>query len=128
MKLAEFLAQVRDRGEYYSQEEAEHVSTAVLRALAARIPPEEVDDLAAQLPAPLDDVLHHERGRPESLGREEFLQRVAEQTGARPRTAEWDASAVLSTVADAVPGGEVDHLLSQLPAGYADLFGRPGLS
>jgi uncharacterized protein (DUF2267 family) len=126
VQLAEFLAQVRDRGEYYSQEEAEQVSTAVLRVLAARITPEEAGDLAAQLPAPLDDVLHGEPGRPESLGREEFLRRVAEQTGTRPRTAEWDASAVLSTVADVVPGGEVDHLLSELPAGYAELFGRPG--
>ncbi|GHG99460.1 DUF2267 domain-containing protein [Streptomyces rubradiris] len=126
MKLVDFLAQVRDRGEYRSQEEAEHISTSVLRVLATRISPEEADDLAARLPAPLDDVLHVHPERPEALGREEFLRRVAEQTGARPRTAEWDAGAVLSTVADAVPGAEVDHLLSQLPAGYADLFGRPG--
>ncbi|MFF5536484.1 DUF2267 domain-containing protein [Streptomyces cinerochromogenes] len=128
MKLAEFLAQVRDRGEYRSQEEAEDISAAVLGVLAARITPEEAEDLAAQLPAPLDDVLHGEREGPRSLGREEFLRRVAQRTGARPRTAEWDASAVLSTVADAVSGDEVDHLLSQLPGSYADLFGRPELS
>ncbi|MFF5437799.1 DUF2267 domain-containing protein [Streptomyces achromogenes] len=126
MKLADFLDQVRDRGEYRSQEEAEHISTSVLRVLATRIPPEEADDLAALLPAPLDDVMHTHPEPPEALGREEFLRRVAAQTGARPRTAEWDAGAVLSTVADAVPGSEVDHLLSQLPTGYADLFGRPG--
>ncbi|MDN3258722.1 DUF2267 domain-containing protein [Streptomyces sp. CSDS2] len=126
MELVDFLAQVRDRGEYRSQEEAEHISTSVLRVLATRISPEEADDLAARLPAPLDDVLHAHPERPEALGREEFLRRVAEQTGARPRTAEWDAGAVLSTVADAVPGTEVDHLLSQLPTGYGDLFGRPG--
>jgi uncharacterized protein (DUF2267 family) len=128
VKLDEFLARVRDRGEYHSPEEAEHVSVAVLWALACRITPEEADDLAAQLPAPLDEALHLDRGRPEPFGREEFLRRVAQQTGARPRTAEWDASAVLSTVADAVSGGQVDHLLSQLPSRYADLFGRPGLS
>lgn len=128
MKLEEFLAQVRDRGEYAGQEEAERVSTAVLHVLATRITPEEADDLAAQLPAPLDDVLHRERRAPASLGLEEFLRRVAQHTGARPRTAEWDASAVLSTVADAVSGGQVDRLLSQLPTGYAELFGRPGLS
>ncbi|MEU3415056.1 MULTISPECIES: DUF2267 domain-containing protein [unclassified Streptomyces] len=127
MKLAEFLAQVRDRGEYRSQEEAEHISTSVLRVLAERIPPEEADDLAARLPAPLDDALHTHPDRPEALGCEEFLRRVAERTGARPRTAEWDAGAVLSTVADVVSGDEVDHLLSRLPSGYADLFGRPHL-
>ncbi|MGW4569004.1 DUF2267 domain-containing protein [Streptomyces sp. NPDC004561] len=128
MQLAEFLTRVRDRGEYRSQEEAEHVSTAVLWTLATRITPEEADDLAAHLPAPLDEALHLDRGCVESFGREEFLRRVAQQTGARPRTAEWDASAVLSTLADAVSGGQVSDLLSHLPTSYAELFGRPDLS
>jgi hypothetical protein len=35
---------------------------------------------------------------------------------------------VLSTLADAISGGELNQLLSQLPSGYATLFGRPGLS
>ncbi|ELS50901.1 DUF2267 domain-containing protein [Streptomyces viridochromogenes] len=128
MRLAEFLAQVHDRGEYRSQEEAEHVSTAALKVLGTRITAEEAEDLAAQLPAPLSDVLREGGGPAESFGCEEFLRRVAQHTGARPRTAEWDAGAVLSTVADAVSGGQVDHLLSQLPTEYAELFGRPGRS
>jgi hypothetical protein len=36
---------------------------------------------------------------------EEFCRRVAERTSARPRTAEWDASAVLWALADSVSGG-----------------------
>lgn len=125
MRLDEFLAEVRDRGEYRSQEEAEQVSSAVLWVLASRITPEEAADLAAQLPAPLDDALRLERGRPETFGHEEFLRRVARQTGARRATAEWDADAVLSTVADAVSDGELDHLLARLPSDYAEFFGRP---
>ncbi|MFI9251001.1 DUF2267 domain-containing protein [Streptomyces sp. NPDC053069] len=125
MRLEEFLAQVRDRGEYRSREEAEQVCEAVLWVLATRISPEEADELAARLPAPLDEALHLDRGRPESFDCDEFLRRVSVQTGARPRTAEWDADAVLSTVADAVPDLQLDHLLSQLPARYAEYFGRP---
>jgi uncharacterized protein (DUF2267 family) len=128
VQLAEFLTRVRDRGEYRSQEEAEHVSTAVLWTLATRITQEEADELAAQLPSPLDEALHLDRGCCESFDREEFLRRVAQQTGARPRTAEWDASAVLCTLADAVSGGQVDELLAQLPNSYAELFGRADLS
>ncbi|MFC5673660.1 DUF2267 domain-containing protein [Streptomyces incanus] len=128
MRLEEFLARVQDRGEYHNREETEHVSTAVLGVLASRVTPEEAADLAAQLPAPLDEALHLEPGGPDPFDREEFLSRVARQTGARPRTAEWDASAVLSTVADAASGRQVDHLLSQLPESYAELFGRPTLS
>lgn len=127
VRVDEFLAQVLDRGEYHSQEEAEQVTEAVLWVLASRIAPEEAGDLAAGLPAPLDDALRTERGRrPEPFDREEFLRRVAGRTGARPRTAEWDASAVLSTVADAVSEGQVGHLLEQLPPDWADLFGRTG--
>jgi uncharacterized protein (DUF2267 family) len=124
VQLEEFLAQVRDRGEYRSREEAEHVCEAVLWALATRIAPEEADELAARLPAPLDEALHLERGRPETFDCDEFLRRVSVQTGARPRTAEWDADAVLSTVADAVPDRQLEELLSRLPARYAEFFGR----
>ncbi|GGL86724.1 hypothetical protein GCM10010129_33120 [Streptomyces fumigatiscleroticus] len=125
MEADEFLARVRDRGEYYSRDEAEQVSTAVLWTLASRIGPEEAADLAGLLPAPVDDALRLERGRPETFDSEEFLRRVARQTGARPRTAEWDAGAVLSTVADVVPEARLDGLLDHLPSGYAELFGRP---
>lgn len=59
---------------------------------------------------------------------QDFCRRVAERTGAQPRTAEQDAGAALSTLAEAVSGGELNQLLSQMPSGYATLFGRPGLS
>ncbi len=125
VRLEEFLTLVRDRGEYHSDDEAEQVSTAVLRVVASRVPPEEAAALAADLPAPLDEALRLERGRPESFGREEFLRRVAQRTGARPRTAEWDAGAVLSTVAEAVPAARAESLRALLPEDCADLFGGP---
>ncbi|MET9773274.1 DUF2267 domain-containing protein [Streptomyces sp. NPDC006367] len=125
MRLDEFLTRVRDRGEYHSEQEAEQVSTAVLWVIASRIAPQEAAALAEHLPAPLDDALRLERGRPETFGREEFLRRLAQQTGARPRTAEWDAGAVLSTLAEAVPADRADDLRTALPADCADLFGGP---
>lgn len=124
----EFLAQVRDRGEYPSRQDAEQVATAVLEVRGERLIPGESEDLAAQLPGPLQHALTKQHDGAESFGVEEFCQRVAERTGSRPPTAEWDASAVLSTVADAVSGGELNQVLSQLPSGYAALFGKPGLS
>ena len=129
MNYDEFLAQVRDRGEYPNREEAEQVSTAVLEVLATRLTPGEAGDLAAQLPGPLPHALTGPRpGAAERFGVEEFCRRVAERTGGLPPTAEWDASAVLSTVADSVSGGELNHVISQLPSGYAPLFGKPELS
>jgi uncharacterized protein (DUF2267 family) len=129
MKYDQFVSVVRDRGEYGSAAEAATVAKSVLRVFAGRINSGEADDLAAQLPPPLDEALRSgSQERAESYGVEEFCRRIARRTGARPSTAEWDASAVLSTVGDAVSGGELNQLLSQLPAGYANLFGQVGLA
>ncbi|MHC3473180.1 DUF2267 domain-containing protein [Streptomyces sp. 7R007] len=129
MRYDEFLARVRELGEYADQDEAAQVTEAVLRVLARRISPQEADDLAAQLPGPLGQTLSEAKAeQAESFGTEEFCRRVAERTGARPRTAEWDASAVLTTVARTVSGGELNQILSQLPSGYATLFGRADLA
>ena len=129
MQHHEFLAHVRELGEYTSQDEAAKVTDAVLSVLAQRISPGEVDDLASQLPAPLGQALAQaKQAQAESFGIEEFYRRVAERTGARPRTAQWDASAVLTTLAGAVSGGELNQIISQLPSGYALLFGKADLA
>jgi uncharacterized protein (DUF2267 family) len=129
MRYDEFLHEVRELGEYADQDEAERVAHAVLGTLAPRLPAESVAHLAAQLPDPLSEPLR--RGgleEAESFGVEEYLDRVAAATGARPLTAEWDASATLTAVAENVSGGELDKLLSQLPSDFATLFGHPELS
>ncbi|MGW0205770.1 DUF2267 domain-containing protein [Streptomyces sp. NPDC003233] len=129
MRYDEFLARVRERGEYASQDEAAQVTEAVLSVLAQRISPGEIDDLASQLPGPLGPSLADaKQPRPERFGVEEFHRRVAERIGSRPRTAQWDAGAVLTTVADSVSGGELNQVFSQLPSSYAALFGRTDLA
>ncbi|MER6146077.1 DUF2267 domain-containing protein [Streptomyces sparsogenes] len=129
MRYEEFLARVRERGEYTDQDEAATITEAVLGVLAQRITPGEVDDLASQLPSPLgQNLADAKQQQAESFGIEEFYRRVAERIGARARTAEWDASAVLTTVADTVSGGELNHIISQLPSSYALLFGKPDLA
>jgi len=128
MKDHEFLARVRERGEYGAAAEAEQVTRVVLAVLARRLDGGEVRDLAAQLPADTATMLTAHAGAAESFGVQEFLRQVAEGVGATQRTAQWDASAVLSTVADAVSGGELNDVLSQLPSGFAALFGRPALA
>ncbi|MER6566111.1 DUF2267 domain-containing protein [Streptomyces sp. NPDC001093] len=129
MRYDEFLARVRERGEYDSQDEAAEVTEAVLGVLAQRIGPGEIDDLASQLPGPLGPGLADaKQGRPEGFGIEEFHRRVAERIGGRPGTARWDTGAVLTTVADSVSGGELNQVLSQLPSSYATLFGKAELA
>jgi uncharacterized protein (DUF2267 family) len=128
VKYDEFVAKVQERGEYADREEAERVTRLVLGVLAERLNPDEADDLAAQLPPAVATALTTGPHVPVAFGVHEFLGRVAAGAGATERTAEWDSSAVLCTVAEAVTGGEVNDVLTQLPSGYAVLFGRPGLS
>lgn len=128
MKYHEFLAVVRERGEYPNRAEAEQVARVVLGVLGARLDAGEARDLAAQLPTDLVEPLVRPGGPAERFGIEEFYRRVAAGTGATKRTAEWDASAVLSTVADAVSGGELNDVLTELPSGFAVLFGKPSLT
>jgi uncharacterized protein (DUF2267 family) len=80
------------------------------------------------LPTEAATILTENDGETESFGVREFLRRIGVETGATESTARWDASAVLSTVADAVSGGELNDVLTQLPSGYAVLFGKSALS
>ncbi|MEU0967040.1 DUF2267 domain-containing protein [Streptomyces sp. NPDC005917] len=129
MKYDEFLARVRDRGGYSSQDEAAKVTRDVLDILAQRISPGEVKDLASQLPGPLGRHLADAAPQQaESFGIHEFYRRVAQRTGNGPGSAERDAGAVLTTIADAVTGGELNQIISQLPSGYAALFGKADLA
>ncbi|MER6031100.1 DUF2267 domain-containing protein [Streptomyces sp. NPDC001851] len=63
-----------------------------------------------------------------SFGGQKFYRRVAERTGARPRTAEWDASAGLTPLVGAVSGGELNQILGQLPSNCAVLLGKADLA
>ncbi|MFB8246377.1 DUF2267 domain-containing protein [Streptomyces sp. NPDC055952] len=129
MQYDGFLARVRERGEYKDQGEAADITDAVLHVLAQRIGPGEVKDLVSQLPGPLGVALDQAAPQQaQSFGIEEFYRRVDERTPARPRTAQWDASAVLTTVADTVTGGELNQIISRLPSGYAVLFGKADLA
>lgn len=128
MRYDQFLAKVRERGEYADTDQAEQVTRAVLGVLARRLQPGEVADLAAQLPRQLIPALPTDHDQVETFGVTEFLRRIAPATGATERTAQWDASAVLCTLAEAVSGGEINDVLSQLPSGFATLFGKASLS
>lgn len=128
MKAHEFYARVRERGGYDTAEEAQRVTSAVLALLGQRLVGGESKDLAAQLPIELQPPLLDTGGSGEGFGVEEFLARAADALGTTEETARWDASAVLSTVAEAVTGGELNQVLTQLQPGYAALFGKPDLA
>ncbi|WP_153396281.1 DUF2267 domain-containing protein [Ornithinicoccus halotolerans] len=128
MRHDEFLATVRERGQYADRVEVERVTGAVLGLLGARLTPGEAEDLAAQLPEGTEDAVLAGPGSQGGLGVEEFVATLAQRLESTRETARWDASAVLSTVADSVTGGQLNQVLGQLQIGYAELFGKPDLA
>jgi uncharacterized protein (DUF2267 family) len=120
MDYAEFLALIEDQAGL-DTEEAEQALVATLTTLAERISEEEAEDLASQLPSELKPQLVATPDA-EIFGAEEFLRRVAKREGTPPDQAKSHAEAVLSTLSDAISGGEFEDILLQLPDDYLELF------
>ncbi|KUM78036.1 DUF2267 domain-containing protein [Streptomyces curacoi] len=128
MPYKEFLAAVRARGAYDDLDEAARVTEAVLSTLGARLQPAVAEHLADQLPtgigAALTDV--GDRGRTWGVG--EFVRQVAVASGDDQEAARAHAEAVLTVLGETVSGGELNKIISRLPARYAELFGHAELT
>ncbi|KHS53852.1 DUF2267 domain-containing protein [Brevibacterium linens] len=125
MRSDEFLKNVTEIGGPSDPESAAGVTRTVLDNLGKQLKGGEAADLAAQLPAELQEPLHrHGSEAPLTDDVDDFLRRLADQLGegVDPDTARTYARAVLSTVDAAVSEGEIGDLRSQLPAGFAPLF------
>ncbi|MFF3556202.1 DUF2267 domain-containing protein [Streptomyces tsukubensis] len=121
-----FLDRVKERGEYGTVEEAERAARVVLALLGAHLVGEVRAQIAARLPDEFALILLNPLQSAEPLTPERFLRATAAWIeGATERTATWDVSAVLSTVADTAGEDLLGQILLQLPVGYDLLFGRP---
>ena len=81
-----------------------------------------------KLPPELQPPLLDAVGAAERFGVTEFISRAAEALGTSEEAARGDVSAVLTTVGEAVTGGQLNQILTQLQPGYAELFGKPDLA
>lgn len=121
-----FFAHVRERGEYKSLDEAERAARVVLALLGAHLVGDVRARLAARLPEEFALILLNPLQSAEPLSPERFVRAAAAWIeGATERTAAWDVSAVLSTVADTAGDDLMGQILLQLPTDYDLLFGRP---
>lgn len=121
-----FLNRVKERGEYGTEEETQRAARVVLALLGAHLVGEVRAQLAARLPEEFALILLNPLQSAEPLTPGRFVRATAAWIeGATERTATWDVSAVLSTVADAAGEDLLGQILLQLPAGYDLLFGRP---
>ncbi|GGW35965.1 hypothetical protein GCM10010503_09730 [Streptomyces lucensis JCM 4490] len=120
---------VREVGLYPTGEQAERVTRTVLTALGGHVTGEERVALAQALPREAGRVIASQIPAAQALTAREFVESVAARIeGSTPATARWDVSSVLTVLADRIGEPLTARVLSQLPPGYALLFGRAELS
>lgn len=127
---AAFIKHLCERGGM-SPSVAEQAAVSVLCAIEQRIFGEEAQDLEAQLPQKLTDLLvrceRHESGPPpRKFGRQEMLRMVGEDLSLAPEAVEPVIRAVLNAIRDQVSEGEVEQVMRQLPHDLRDLW-RPAV-
>ena len=123
MKYDEFLGQVRHRARLGSHAEAERATRATLETLAERLVGGEAHDLASQLPPELAHFLQRpDAGIGAKLTLEEFFELVSEREGVELEEATLHARVVIAVLTEAVSQGEIQDVLVQLPATFAQLF------
>lgn len=111
------------------QGEAERAAVAVLCTLENRIQPEESQDMEAQLPHKLQELLSHcrqgKQQAPQRFDKAAFVERIAVELDVTPEQAESLARRVFATVRDQISDGESQDIEGQLPPDIADLWRAP---
>ncbi|MGX1130961.1 uncharacterized protein (DUF2267 family) [Streptomyces glaucescens] len=125
----ELIDAVREAGQYPTRAEAERITRTVLSALGGHVVGEERVELARALPTEAARVIAAQIPATRPLTAAEFVDSVATRIeGATPATARWDVSSVLSVLPPLIGDDLLTRILSELPPGYALLFGRPQLT
>ncbi|MFC8712108.1 DUF2267 domain-containing protein [Streptomyces sp. NPDC057197] len=120
---------VRNAGGYRTAAEAEHRTRVVLSALGSQVTGEERVSLAHALPEEAAGLIAAQIPALHPLPARDFVESVASRLdNATTATARWDTSTVLTVLADLLPPPLLTNVLTQLPRGYALLFGRAELS
>ncbi|MBJ7001391.1 DUF2267 domain-containing protein [Streptomyces sp. CRPSP2-6A1] len=120
---------VRETGGYPTRAQAEHLTRLVLTALGTHLTGDERVALAQSLPPEAGHLIASQIPLPHPLTAREFVDSVSTQLpDSTPATARWDVSSVLTAVSTTIGPALTDQVLSQLPRGYALLFGRAELA
>ncbi|MFC8238890.1 DUF2267 domain-containing protein [Streptomyces sp. NPDC056661] len=128
MTFHQMVERIQYEGAYATRERTADVTRAVLTGLGRQLTGDERVDLAACLPAEAALVFTGQIPDTQPLTGWGFVKDLAIRTGGTPATARWDTGAVLAVVGHLAGPGLLDRILTQLPSGYALLFGRAELT
>ncbi|MFE4862332.1 DUF2267 domain-containing protein [Streptomyces sp. NPDC056670] len=128
MTFHQMTERIRYEGAYPTREQAEAVTRTVLAALGRQLTGDERVDLAARLPVEAALDLTAQIPDAQRLTGWSFVKDLATRSGGTLATARWDTGTVLRIVGHLAGPDLLDRILTQLPSGYALLFGRAELT
>jgi uncharacterized protein (DUF2267 family) len=124
MRYEDFVERVMQLGGFTRREEAVRAVGATLAVLRARLIDEDVEAMAAGLPALIARLLRYGEYEGE-FGREEFFDRVRRREGVMLGYAREHAEVVCRVLAEAVAQASLKRLRKHLPDDLATLFEEP---
>ncbi len=121
MQPSEFIEKVQQRAQVTSRQEAHTAIEATLKTLGERLPEKEAADLATELPPAIGRFLTVV-DTDKDFDLEKFYENVSQRESLGQPISRDHARAVLSVLVEAVPPGELQDMLNQLPEEYMSLF------
>ena len=127
MQFDEFITRVQEQAGLNTREESVGITKAVLETLGERLDRKVRNGLEAQLPNELKDFLLARAENPDRYDLPEFYNRVGARADLKYHDATERTRQVFSVLRQAVPGGEIEDVLEDLPSQYRELFGEDSL-
>ncbi|MFD2569595.1 DUF2267 domain-containing protein [Spirosoma soli] len=126
MQYPEFLHEAKEKLGVQTEEEVLDITRAFLHTLTEHLAGNAADNLGAQLPAPLLDIIRElspeERDQGERFKLTEFYERVADKLGVDEETGQRYTHQFMQVFGPMVTAGELHKLKVTLSEDYAPLF------
>lgn len=123
MEYSEFITHVQSLAQSNSREEAERATSATLETLKERVPGDEANELAGELPQELGQCLQGREGEgSESFNLQEFIKRVSQRENIEPTTTAIHVRAVFAVLQNAINPEKFAKFHRHFSHDYEELF------
>jgi uncharacterized protein (DUF2267 family) len=122
MQFDDFIHRVQEQARLDTREEAIAITKAVLETLGERLDRKVRNGVAAQLPDELKDFLLARSDNTDRYELAEFYNRVGARADLKYQDAIERTLQVFSVLRQAIPEGEIQDILEDLPSEYENMF------
>jgi uncharacterized protein (DUF2267 family) len=122
MQFDDFINRVQEQTRLGTREEAIGITRAVLETLGERLDRKVRNGVAAQLPDELKEFLLARSDNTDRYELTEFYNRVGARADLKYQDATERTLQVFSVLRQAIPEGEIQDILEDLPSEYEELF------